>query len=140
MISEELKEIIEELTRQGKMYFHEGATEEQIEEFERKNDLKLPGKYKEWLMYSDGGGLFGYDVQIYGVNNKPTINMHDEKMPDDKYIVIGKTLLGDPILCEKDTETISIICLDDEVTDGNAVYEDFFVFLRGLYDYLEIGE
>ncbi len=138
MISEELKSLIVELTRQGKMYFCEGATEEQIEEFETENDVKLPGKFKEWLLYSDGGGLFSYDVQIYGVNTKPVIDINDDRKPDDKYIVIGKTLLGDPILCEEGKETVSIFSLDDE-EDSNAEFEDFFAFLKGLYDYLEIG-
>ena len=140
MISENLKSIIEELENQGKMYFYKGASEEQIHEFETKNSIKLPDKYREWLLYSDGGGFFQYDVQIYGVTHKPVIEINDDRSPDDKYIVIGKTLLGDPVLIEKGKETISIISLDDEETDSNVEYEDFFAFLRGLYVYLEIGE
>ena len=58
MISEELKVIIDKLKEQGKMIFLEGATEEQITQFEKDHEIELPEKYKEWLQYSDGGELF----------------------------------------------------------------------------------
>lgn len=53
MISEELKTIVDDLKAQGKMLFLDGATEEQISEFENAHDVSLPDKYKEWLMFSD---------------------------------------------------------------------------------------
>ena len=51
MISDELKEIIDQIKEQGRMSFLEAATEEQIEKFEKENDIQLPVKYKEWLRY-----------------------------------------------------------------------------------------
>ena len=48
MISEELKGIIDKLNEQGKMIFLEGATEEQIIQFEKDHEIALPKKYKEW--------------------------------------------------------------------------------------------
>ena len=51
MISDELKEIIDQIKEQGRMSFLEAATEEQIEKFEKANDIQLPVKYKEWLRY-----------------------------------------------------------------------------------------
>ena len=54
MISEKLKAIIDKLKEQGKMIFLEGATEDQITQFEKDHEIELPEKYKEWLQYSDG--------------------------------------------------------------------------------------
>ena len=58
MISDELKSIVDMLNRQGKMCFIDGATEDQIAQFEKEQDIQLPLKYKEWLFYSDGGECF----------------------------------------------------------------------------------
>ena len=58
MISEELKTIIDTLNDQGKMAFLEGATEEQIAQFEKDHEIILPTKNKEWLQYSDGSEFF----------------------------------------------------------------------------------
>ena len=49
MISDELKAIVDKLNKQGKMIFLEGATEEQITQFEKDHEIELPEKYKEWL-------------------------------------------------------------------------------------------
>ena len=58
MISEELKLIVDKFNGQGKMNFLEETTEEKISEFEKEHSAKLPEKYKEWLLFSDGGELF----------------------------------------------------------------------------------
>ena len=84
MISEELNAIIDKLNEQGKMTFLEGATEEQIAQFEKKHEVVLPQKYKEWLRYSDGGEFFlPAGVQFYGVAHKPLIDIGDDDRPDD---------------------------------------------------------
>ncbi len=141
MISDELKIIIDLLNQQGKMAFREGATEEQISQFEKENEVKLPEKYKEWLRFSDGGECFlPAGVQFYGVAHKPMIDINEDDRPDDNYIVIGALASGDPVLCEKAGEKISVFdnetgCIEDEL-----VYDDFFALLNDLYDLLGIGE
>lgn len=45
MISEELKAIIDKLNKQGKTIILEGATEEQITQFEKDHKIELPEKY-----------------------------------------------------------------------------------------------
>lgn len=141
MISDELKTIVEKFNEQGKMAFIEGASEEQIAHFEKEHGVKLPNKYKEWLQYSDGGDLFlPAGVQFYGVAHKPIINTDDDDRPDDNYLVIGVLATGDPILCEKEGDKISVFdhetgCIDDEL-----VYDDFFALLNDLYDLLGMGE
>ena len=141
MISEELKAIIEKLKEQGKTIILEGATEEQITQFEKYHEIELPEKYKEWLRYSDGGELFlPAGVQFYGVAHKPIIDVDENDRPDEKYIVIGALASGDPVLCEKSSEKISIYDHETGSIDDQLIYDDFYAFLNDLYDLLGIGE
>lgn len=140
MISDELKSIVDQLKRQGKMCFLDGATEDQIAQFEKEQDIKLPLKYKEWLFYSDGGECYlPAGVQLYGVAHKPLIDVGDDDRPDENYIAIGALATGDPILCTKSGEKISIYNHDAGRIEGDETYEDFFCFLKGLYELLGIG-
>ena len=141
MISEELKQIIEQIKGQGKMYFLEAATKEQINQFEQENNIQLPVKYKEWLLYSDGGEFFlPAGVQIYGVAHKPIIDIADDDRPNENYIVIGAMSFGDPVLCKEGDETISIYNHEEGRIEEDEVYEDFVAFLKDLNDLLGIGE
>lgn len=141
MIAEELKVVVDKLNGQGKMSFLEAATEEQISQFEESNKIKLPEKYKEWIRYSDGGEFFlPAGIQLYGVAHKPLIDIEDDDMPDDDYIVIGALASGDPVLCEKVGEKIAIFDNETGSIDDELVYDDFFALLNDLYDLLGIGE
>lgn len=141
MASEELKTIIDRFNEQGKMLFLEGATEEQITQFEKDHEITFPEKYKEWLRYSDGGELFlPAGVQFYGVAHKPVIDVKENDRPDENYIVIGALASGDPVLCEKSGERISIYDHEAGGIEDELTYDDFFAFLNDLYDLLGIGE
>lgn len=140
MISDKLQSLVEQLKQQGKMIFVDGSTEEQIEEFEKRNNLKLPLKYREWLLFSDGGEFFlPAGVQMYGVAHKPIINVSEDDRPSENYVVIGALPSGDPILCEKSGERISIYNHEAGVIESDEIYEDFFAFLIDLYEILGIG-
>lgn len=141
MISDELKQIIVQIEEQGKMRFIETATEEQISQFEKENEIQFPSKYKEWLLFSDGGEIFlPAGVQLYGVGHKPLIDLEDNDRPDDNYIVIGALASGEPVLCKKDEEKIYVFDHENQEIDEDLVYDDFFAFLIDLYDLLGIGE
>lgn len=141
MISDELKNIVDTISEQGKMSFFDGVTEEQITRFEEENNVKLPTQYREWLTFSDGGECFlPAGVQFYGIEHKPIIDVNSADCPDDKYIVIGALSTGDPILCERDGEKISIYNLEGRRIEEDEAYEDFYSFLKDLYDLLGIGE
>ena len=141
MISEELKAIIDRLNEQGKMAFLEGATEDQIAQFEKDYKVILQKKYKEWLQYSDGGEFFlPAGIQLYGVAHKPLLDIKDDDRPNDNYIVIGALASGDPVLCEKSGEKIVIYDNETGSIDDELVYDDFFALLNDLYDLLGIGE
>lgn len=134
MISNELKDIIEQLNKQGKMSFLDAATEEQIVAFEKENKVQLPTKYKEWLLFSDGGECFlPAGVQFYGVAHKPLIDLDDNDRPDDNYIVIGALASGDPVLFEKTKDDIIIYNHDAGRIEIDEVYKDFFALLSDLY-------
>ena len=139
--SDELKCIIERLNEQGKMIFNDGATEEQISEFEQEHNIVLPNQYRKWLLFSDGGLLFlPAGIQLYGVAHSPTICFNDNDRPDDRYVSIGALATGDPILSQKGNDTISIYNHEDDRIEEDEVYEDFETFLNGLYELLGIGE
>ena len=140
MISEELKAIVDKFKEQGKMNFLDETTEEKILVFEKENDVTFPSRYKEWLLFSDGGELFlPAGIQLYGVEHKPLIDVNDNSRPNEDYVVIGALASGDPILFEKDSEKIAIYNQAAGRIEDDEIYDDFFVFLNDLYDLLGIG-
>lgn len=141
MVSNELNNIVERLKGQGQMAFLDSASDQQIIDFEKGHDLKLPLKYKEWLLFSDGGEFFlPAGVQFYGVAHKPLIDADDDNRLDDSYIVIGALSSGDPILYKKNEEKIAIFNREAKRIEDDEIYDDFFAFLNDLYDLLGIGE
>lgn len=141
MISDELKQAIDQIKEQGKMRFLEAATEEQIARFEKENNIKLPALYKEWLQYSDGGELYlPAGVQLYGVAHKSLIDKEDNDRPDENYIVVGALASGEPVLFKKDEEKFYIYDHESQELDDDLTYDDFVALLNDLYDLLGIGE
>ena len=141
MISDELKKIISTFESQGVMNFLDPASEEQISQFEKKNGIRLPEKYREWLRFSDGGEFFlPAGTQMYGVAHLPLIDVADEGCPDDKHIVVGRRCNGDPVMYEKGSETFAIYFPDEGKIGNGLVYNDYFDFLNDLYDVLGIAE
>ncbi len=137
---QELRTIVARISKQGKMLFLEGATEEEISAFEKKNDVLFPKKYREWLLFSDGGECFlPAGVQFYGVAHKPLIDVDDNSRPNNNYIVIGALANGDPVLCMKDCEQISLFNQEKCRIEDDEIYEDFYAFLNDLYALLGIG-
>lgn len=125
---------------QGEMNFCKETTENKILEFEKEHNIKLPAKYKEWLLFSDGGEFFlPAGIQLYGIENKPTIDVDNNDRPSEEYIVIGALASGDPILCEKAGEKIPIYNQETGKIEDDEIYDDFIAFLNDLYNLLGIG-
>lgn len=140
MISNELKIIVARLQEQGNTSFIDGIDDESIALFEENNKVILPQKYKEWLNFSDGGECFlPAGVQFYGVAHKPMIDVDDTDRPDESYCVIGALSTGDPLLCKKGEESISIYNHEAGRIEKDEVYPDFFSFLNDLHEILGIG-
>ena len=141
MISEELRDIVKGMEEKGNNCFLEGATEEQITEFEGNAGIQFPEQFREWLLFSDGGECYLPEgVQFYGVAHQPVIDVEDDDRPDDGYIVIGALSMGDPILCEKDSDRISIYNLEAGRIEEDESYPDFFSFLRDLENIIGLEE
>ena len=140
MISDELKQLVNKFNEQGEMNFCKETTENKILEFEKEHNIKLPAKYKEWLLFSDGGEFFlPAGIQLYGIENKPTIDVDNNDRPSEEYIVIGALASGDPILCEKAGEKIAIYNQEAGRIENDEIYDDFIAFLNDLYNLLGIG-
>ncbi|HFU4458069.1 SMI1/KNR4 family protein [Streptococcus suis] len=140
MISDELKQLVNKFNEQGEMNFCKETTENKILEFEKEHNIKLPAKYKEWLLFSDGGEFFlPAGIQLYGIENKPTIDVDNNDRPSEEYIVIGALASGDPILCEKAGEKIAIYNQEAGRIEDDEIYDDFIAFLNDLYNLLGIG-
>lgn len=140
MTQNEMKRFADELTRRGRMRFIEGATAEQIEAFERANAFPLPLGFKKWLAFSDGGDLFlPAGIQLHGVAHKPLLDVSDDDRPDDRYLVIGVLSMGDPIVCEKSSERISIYNHEAGRIEDDETYSDFDSFLADLNGILGAG-
>ena len=131
MISEEIKGIVDKFKEQGKMDFLEETTEEKILSFEKEKSVTLPSKYKDWLLFSDGGELFlPAGVQLYGIEHKPLIDVNDNSRPSDDYIVIGAFASHDelsPILVNGEKYAQMILWLNTTLP-LNSYFVDGFIF------------
>lgn len=138
-LTSEIKSLAMEMEKRGKMFFLANATKEQISSFENKNKFKLPSQYVAWLLFSDGGELFlPAGAQLYGVAHQPAIDPNDTDKYSDDYIIIGRLASGDPILCEKESERISIYNHDAGTIECDEVYPDFLSFLNELPELLGV--
>ena len=123
------------------MNFLDPATPEQISEFERKNGIRLPEQYREWLAFSDGGELFlPAGCQMYGAAHLPLIDAADGNRPDDAWVVVGAMCNGDTVIFEKGSGRFAVYFTEEGRLDDSLVYKDYFTFLGGLYDLLGIAE
>ena len=87
---DQIKPIQEDFMRST---FHEPATESDIAEFEREHGISIPQSYKDFLVLSDGGELFGAvgNVWLYGVkatNFKIGYDFSEGKVPKD-FLILG---------------------------------------------------
>ena len=129
------------LRSQGQMSFVEPTTDAVIGAFETEHDLQLPSQLKEWLLVSDGGDFFlPAGFQLRGLAHLPLLDVDDPDRPDDSYIVIGTLASGDPVLCERSSERISIYNHEAGRIEDDETFADFFTFLTSLAAVVGIGD
>jgi len=132
------------------MIFHEGANEEQIAEYEKELDLKIPEYYRKILKFSNGidaieAGVFFYGVNKGDKNSFMSVTNPKEFQDDynieipveidisDRLLIIGDTF--DPALCINLTN--QEISTWDHEFNNVCCYDDFFSFLEmGVIDYI----
>lgn len=129
------------LRSQGQMSFVEPTTDAVIGAFETEHDLQLPSQLREWLLVSDGGDFFlPAGFQLRGLAHLPLLDVDDPDRPDDSYIVIGTLASGDPVLCERSSERISIYNHEAGRIEDDETFADFFTFLTSLAVVVGIGD
>ena len=140
-MSSEASAIASLLRSQGQMSFVEPTTDTVIGAFEAKHDLQLPSQLKQWLRVSDGGDFYlPAGFQLRGVAHLPLIDVEDPDRPDDSYVVIGALSSGDPVLCERSSERISIYNHEAGRIEDDESFADFFTFLTRLAAVVGAGE
>ncbi len=93
------------------------------------------------MVITDGGELFlPGGLQLYGVAHNPVIDANETDKPSDNYIVIGTLASGDPVLCEKNSERISIYNHDAGRIETDESYSDFESFMLDLSRILGIKD
>jgi len=104
----ELIEKIREITKADEfgMEFFPAATDNEIQQFEKENDVALPHLFKEWLKFTDGCCLFDTTIQLYGIAHKPFIETNPKGITGD-YICIGAFNFGDYICVSNNSQTIT---------------------------------
>lgn len=140
-MSSESEAVADLLRSQGQMSFVEPTTDAVIGAFEAEHDLQLPSQLKRWLLVSDGGDFFlPAGFQLRGVAHLPLIDVDDPDRPDDSFIVIGTLSSGEPVLCERSSERISIYNHEDGRIEDDETFADFFTFLTDLAAVVGIGD
>ena len=118
--------------------FYPPATDLQISEFEEKMKVKIPESYKEFLRYSNGGGLFGGDALLYSVNiddeYKINYDISEGNVPKE-LLIIG--LYNSKHICY-DSRDNSFIFYEyeeyDDIKDECLHFLDFYGVLDFMID------
>ncbi|MCL2064872.1 MAG: SMI1/KNR4 family protein [Candidatus Cloacimonetes bacterium] len=77
------------------MSLNPGATTEEIDIFEKRNNFTFPKDFREWLKYTDGCKLFDNSIHFYGILHQPYVDTNPKGISYN-YIEIGYAF-GDPI-------------------------------------------
>lgn len=51
-------------------YFFPPASDNDISEYEKKNNIIIPESYKKFLLLTNGARIFGSDIYLYGVSGE----------------------------------------------------------------------
>ena len=87
---EELVSLCKELEDDNTFIFYDGLDDEIITDWEKKNGVKIPETYKDWLRFSNGAIINGNTATFYDID-KIIINA---SIKPEEFVVIG-TLIGD---------------------------------------------
>lgn len=117
------------------------ATDAQIADFERDQDVTLPATFKQWLRISDGGRLcFPAGIELFGVARPPLLELDDPYTPDGGWLVAGMMLDTDLVLVSLNGEETVIYNREGDTFDDAVYYRDFLAFLEDVPHQLDIEE
>ena len=129
-LTKEIKEIIdlaEQLKEKRRFVFNESASDDDIQKWEKTNNVSIPASYADWLRFSNGSVIRGTVAEFYGLEG---IEINADGFPEDD-VVIGE-LVGDGELVCFSKESGKIFTDDHGET---AEYENFNEILEEvIYD------
>ena len=98
-----LKEEIEEISRlcekaieeygENASFFEEPVSEEEMNDWEKNNNAKIPESYKEWLRFTRKCRIVGNTARFWGPSE-----FHSRFVPDD-LIIIGEMIGDGEVVC-----------------------------------------
>ncbi len=126
---EQLKGIDEDFKRAE---FFPPVSYEQIEHFEKENNMQIPESYKNWLFLSNGGYLIGGSVQLFGIYNDPEPYVgydYTKGLVPKEYLILG-SFESDVICFDKKSMKYFFYRYSDKSVD----YDDFNEILDFIID------
>lgn len=133
MTVKEAFEIIKGITvgrNQSKLFPPKTAS--QISEYESNNKIHIPESYKEWLIHSNGGRLFGGYVNLYGIDNPPQPavgnDFSDGRVPNE-YLILGY-MEEQHICCDKNSGEFFLY----EYVEPTQYFKNFADLLEYIID------
>ena len=114
--------------------FNEPATEQEIQECEKRTGIKIPLPMREFLMFSNGASLFEYSTTVYAVSEigEFTLDDYDDENAE-LYIPIGD-FIGDGTIFVLNKTNGDVAEYDHE-TGEVSVYGDFEDFLGEIMEF-----
>jgi hypothetical protein len=97
-LTEQITEIVklcEQLANKHYFSFNPPATENDIADWETKNNTKIPEDYKNWLRFSNGSNISSASTEFYGINQ---IEVYNPPLIED-YMVIGSIVGDGEMIC-----------------------------------------
>ncbi|MBQ3565732.1 MAG: SMI1/KNR4 family protein [Oscillospiraceae bacterium] len=128
-LTDEIKSIVRSSQKLKESYyfnFNDPATEEEILNWEIKNNLTIPESYKDWLRFSNGSVIANEFAHFYGTK---MICAKNDYLPED-YVLIGE-INGDGCFLGYSKITGKFIVYDH---GEMIIYEDFKQFLKSLFN------
>lgn len=104
---------------EGRNYFSEPVTEEEMKNWEERNGTKIPESYKEWLRFSGKCRIAGNTAAFWGPSE-----FHSDYVPEG-LVAIGEMVGDGEIVCFSKSEGVFV-----KVFEGET--EEFDSFARVL--------
>ena len=122
-------------------YFFPPASESEISEYEKSNNIIIPKSYKEFLMLTNGARIFGSDMCLYGVsgdiNHYLNYDFTDGSVPEE-LLILGD--YNDTHICYDNHDDIYVLYRDEKyecIKEECVIFDDFCEVLDFAIDVVD---
>ena len=98
--------------------YNKPATESEIQDLENSFNVTLPQSYKDWLSFSNGSIIYDDYIVLFSITEVKELQI--KSFPDD-YIIIGKVIGDDEVVCISKTTQKFIRCFEGEERVFNSL-------------------